>query len=68
MLALDDEDMLFKLDDLARTEEEEGLLPPPLPRMMYPDEDPCGKCDHPREAGKVFNTPTHPTPTPLRLM
>ena len=39
LLALDDEDMLVKLeflDDPARTEEA-GLLP--LPRMMYPDED-----------------------------
>ena len=43
LLALDDEDMLVKLeflDDPARTEEA-GLLP--LPRMMYPDEeDPHG--------------------------
>ena len=39
LLALDDEDMLVKLeflDDPARTEEA-GLLP--LPRMMYPDEE-----------------------------
>ena len=59
MITDPDDDMLFKLedkfellDDPARTEVEG--------RMMYPD-DPY----HPREQGKVFNTPTHPTHPPL---
>ena len=50
------------LDDPARAEEAG------LPRMMYPDNDPEQDPYHFKEPGKVFNTPTHPTPPPLRTV
>ena len=50
-----------RLDDPARAEQA-GIPSQMIPDKDLPEDDPY----HFKEPGKVFNTPTHPTPTPLR--